>query len=140
MRPDSSGPLELLQWEQAEPVDLEQYVMDGQVDIREAVLSFGKKLSGQYKVAQLILFGSRARGDYQSDSDADVAVILRGEPGDFVETKLAMTRTAFDVLLQTGVRIQPFPIWETEWRKPGAYSNPTIQLNIAREGIIIGQS
>lgn len=138
--PGSPMPPELLAWEQAEPVGLEQSVMEGQVDLREAVLAFGEKLSDQYKVAQLILFGSRARGDYQPDSDADVAVMLRGEPGDFVETKLAMTRIAFDVLLQTGVRIQPFPIWETEWRKPEAYSNPTILLNIAREGILIWQS
>ncbi|MDL0432322.1 nucleotidyltransferase domain-containing protein [Marinobacter sp. TBZ242] len=138
--PGSPMPPELLEWQQAEPVGLEQSVMEGQVDIQEAVLAFGEKLSDQYKVAQLILFGSRARGDYQSDSDADVAVMLRDEPGDFVETKLAMTGVAFDVLLQTDVRIQLFPIWETEWHKPEAYSNPTILLNIARESIIIWQS
>ncbi|WP_349666092.1 nucleotidyltransferase domain-containing protein [Marinobacter sp. ATCH36] len=89
---------------------------------------------------QLVLFGSRARGDYQTESDADVAVILRGEPGDFVETKLAMADMAYDVLLETSVRIQPFLVWETEWENPASYSNPDILNNIAREGIIIWQS
>ncbi|MCL7942927.1 nucleotidyltransferase domain-containing protein [Marinobacter sp. ATCH36] len=86
------------------------------------------------------MFGSRARGDYQTESDADVAVILRGEPGDFVETKLAMADMAYDVLLETSVRIQPFLVWETEWENPASYSNPDILNNIAREGIIIWQS
>jgi len=85
MRPGFVRPPELLEWEQVEPVGLEQSVMEGQVNIREAVLAFGKKLSEQYKVAQLILFGSRARGNYQPDSDADVALMLLGKPGDFVE-------------------------------------------------------
>ncbi|KPP97215.1 nucleotidyltransferase domain-containing protein [Marinobacter sp. HL-58] len=138
--PGSPVPPELLEWEQAEPVGLEQDVMEGQVNIREAALAFGELLSDQYKVAQLILFGSRARGDYQPDSDADVAVILRGEPGNFVETKLAMAGLAYEVLLQTGIRIQPFPVWEIEWYEPEAYSNPTILLTIAREGIIVCQS
>ncbi len=136
----SPVPLELSEWEQAEPEGLEQFVMEGQVDIREAVLAFSEKVSDQYKVAQLILFGSRARGDYQPDSDADVAVILFGEPGDFVETKLAMASLAYVVLLQTGIRIQPFPIWEAEWHQPDSYSNPQILKNIAREGIIIWQT
>ncbi|MCL7942957.1 nucleotidyltransferase domain-containing protein [Marinobacter sp. ATCH36] len=136
----SAIPPEMLEWEQAKSVGLEQSVLEDQVDIREAVLVFGEKLSDQYKVTQLILFGSRARGDYQPDSDADVAVILCGEPGNFVETKLALASLAYDVLLQIGVRIKPFPIWETEWFEPEAYSNPTILRNIAREGIIIWQS
>lgn len=133
-------PLELQDWSQAPSVGLEQPVMDGQVDIRDAVLAFFEKLHSQYEVAQLILFGSRTRDDYQPDSDADVAVIIRGEPGDFVETKLSLTGLAYDVLLQTGVRIQPFPIWETEWSNPERYSNPYILQNIAREGIIIWQA
>ena len=130
-------PMELQEWDQAPSVGLEQLVMDGQVNIRDAVLAFFEKLHGQYEVAQLILFGSRARDDYQPDSNADVAVIIRGEPGDFVETKLSLTGLAYNVLLQTGVRIQPFPIWETEWSNPERYSSPYILQNIAREGIII---
>lgn len=116
-----------------------QAVMDEQVDIRQAILEFVEKLGGQYEAVQVILFGSRARGDCQPDSDTDVAVILRGVPEEFVETKLALSGLAYDVLLQTGVRIQPFPIWEIEWRQPGRYSNPAILKNVRREGINIWQ-
>jgi hypothetical protein len=50
-------------------------------------------------------------------------------------TKLAMADEAFDVLLETGVRIQPLPIWEDEWAHPDRYSNPRLLKNIAREGL-----
>ena len=48
---------------------------------------------------------------------------LRGRRGAFVDTKLAMADIAYDVLLETGVHIQPLPIWEDEWEHPESYSN-----------------
>jgi len=125
------------EWDQAVSVGLEQTVMGDQVDIRNAVLAFRDKLIYQFDAIQLILFGSRARGDYHDESDADLAVILRGEPGDFVETKLAMTGMAFDVLTETGVRIQALPVWESEWAHPEDYSNQDLLQNIARDGIVL---
>ena len=136
---NSAAPIsdELKDWDQAPSVGLEQTIMDGQADIGDVILQFRERLANDYDVIQLILFGSRARGDYHSESDVDVAVILPGEPGDFVETKLKMARRAFDVLVQTGVRIQPFPIWEAEWREPTKHSNPDLLANITREGLTI---
>lgn len=136
---DSATPIpgELKDWDQAHSVGFEQTIMDGQVDIGDVILEFRESLADDYDVIQLILFGSRARGDYHSESDVDVAVILPGEPGDFVETKLAMAGRAFGALVQTGVRIQPFPIWEAEWREHTKHSNPDLLASIAREGLII---
>ena len=50
-------------------------------------------------------------------------------------TKLAMADEAFEVLLETGIRIQPLPIWEDEWANPDHYSNPRLLKNISREGL-----
>ncbi len=94
-----------------------------------------ERISSQYDVAGFILFGSRARDDFRPDSDADVAVLIKGSHGDFVTTKLAMADIAFDVLLNTGIRIQPFPIWEDEWEHPESYPNPRLLENIGREGL-----
>lgn len=135
--PSASVPADLREWEQAPPVGLEQVVMGDQVDIQEAVLVFQKKLADRFNVVQLTLFGSRARGDYHNESDADVAVILAGQSGDFVETKLAMSGLAFDVLLETGVRIQALPVWENEWADPAAYSNSELLRNVANDGIVL---
>jgi hypothetical protein len=39
------------------------------------------------------------------------------------------------VLLETGVHIQPLPLWEEEWEHPETFSNPRLIENIRREGI-----
>jgi uncharacterized protein len=96
---------------------------------------FMERIAGQYEMAGAILFGSRARGTHRPDSDADVAVLLRGEHQRFLPTKLAMADVAFDVLLETGIRIQPLPVWEDEWEHPESYSNPRLLANIANEGV-----
>ena len=40
---------------------------------------------------------------------------------------------AFEVLLETGIRVQPLPVWEDEWQHPENYSNPRLLANIAKE-------
>ena len=104
-------------------------------DTARAASVFIARVAAQYPVSGAILFGSRARGSHRPDSDADIAVLLRGRRGKFVDTKLAMADIAYDVLLETGVHIQPLPIWEDEWEHPESYSNPRLLQNINREGI-----
>lgn len=84
--PDAPVPQDMIVWEKAVPVGLEQTVMGTQIDIWEAVLKFQELLSGD--VILLVLFGSRARGDYGPDSDVNLAVLFRGEPEDFLELEL----------------------------------------------------
>ena len=100
-----------------------------------AAQAFLERVRTRFDVADAILFGSRARGDFSPDSDADVAVLLRGEPGKLLPTKLEMSDIAYDVLLDTGINVSPLPVWLAEWTHPEAYSNPRLLENIAREGI-----
>ena len=80
-----------------------------------------------------MLFGSQARGSAHIGSDTYVALVLEGTFGDFVAAKLALDDVAYDLLLESGVRIQPLPIWEGEWARPERYRNPRLLKNIARE-------
>jgi predicted nucleotidyltransferase len=96
---------------------------------------FVRRIAEHYDLRAAILFGSRARQTHRPDSDADVAVLLRGMHADFIATKLAMADIAYEVLLETGVRIQPLPIWDDEWHRPDHYSNPALLKNIEREGV-----
>lgn len=97
-------------------------------------------VASRYDVACAILYGSRARGTHRPDSDADVAVLLRGEHQRFLTTTLAMADIAYDVLLETGINISPLPVWLDEWEHPENYSNPALLRNIANEGIVIRAS
>ncbi len=104
-------------------------------DTARAASLFVRRIARQYDLAGAILFGSRARQTHRPDSDADVAVLLRGEHQRFLPTKLAMADVAFDVLLETGINISPLPVWLDEWEHPETYSNPRLLKNIANEGI-----
>ena len=100
-----------------------------------ALRAFVQKVSIRDDFARAILFGSRARRSHHPESDADVAVLLSGNPGKFVQTKLELDDLAYEILLETGMRIQPLPVWQSEWEHPENYSNPHLIKNIVREGV-----
>lgn len=101
----------------------------------EAVRRFLALIATRYDIAGAIVYGSRARGTHRPDSDADVAVLLKGEHRRVLPTTLAMADAAYDVLLETGIDISPLPVWLDEWEHPENYSNPALLHTIAREGI-----
>lgn len=103
----------------------------------QATRAFAARVAETYPTLQTILFGSRARGTANNESDADVAVILKGQVGHFIKTKMALNDIAYDILLDTGIRIQPLPVWESEWAHPELYSNPHLLHNIAVEGVAL---
>ena len=100
-----------------------------------AVRQFRQRIATEFPAKDLLVFGSRARGDHRPDSDADVAVLLEGPHRPFLDTKLKMSDVAYDVLLDTGINISPLPVWMDEWEQPNSYSNPALLANIAREGV-----
>jgi len=101
----------------------------------EAVRRFLALIAPSYDMVGAIVYGSRARGTHRPDSDADVAVLLKGAHQKVLPTTLAMADVAYDVLLETGINISPLPVWMDEWEHPETYSNPALLRNIAREGI-----
>ncbi len=104
-------------------------------ETERAAKAFLGKLKGKYPVIEGILYGSRARGDFAPDSDADVAVILKGDRGDRVAASLDMAGVAFDVIIETGVRVQGLPLWAEELKRPERFSNPALIETIMREGV-----
>ena len=100
-----------------------------------AVHAFLAKVASQYDLAGAILFGSRARRDHRPESDADLAVVLRGAHGRRVDEALKMADIAFDVMLETGILIEAIPLWEDEWEHPETFNNPALIENIRREGV-----
>lgn len=80
------------------------------------------------------LFGSRARGDAQADSDYDVAVVLAD--GDWLawRERQVMSNFAYDILVDSGIDIQPWPIAKSDWEHPAKYSNPRFIANVRNDG------
>lgn len=102
-----------------------------------AVRQFLTRIAHDYDMASAVVYGSRARGAHRPDSDADVAVILKGKHQGVLRTTLAMADVAYEVLLETGINISPLPVWLDEWEHPETYSNPALLRNIARDGVML---
>jgi predicted nucleotidyltransferase len=100
-----------------------------------AVRLFTGRVSARHDLADAILFGSRARRGHRSDSDADLAVLLRGEHGSRADVAMELADVAFDVMLETGVLIEAIPFWEDEWAHPERFANPALIANIRRDGV-----
>jgi transcriptional regulator with XRE-family HTH domain len=104
-------------------------------DTDRAARAFLKRIEDKYPFSDAILYGSRARGDHAPDSDADLAVVLKGEPERRAKVAGDMARVAFDVLLETGIMVEPMPFWPDELARPETFSNPGLIDNILRDGV-----
>lgn len=103
-------------------------------ETERAAHAFMQRIKGRFPAIEGVLFGSRARGAYRPDSDADLAVILKGKRGDRYAVSREMAGVAFDVMLENGILIDALPLWEDEMRRPETFSNPALIENIKREG------
>lgn len=100
-----------------------------------AASMFLEKISTRFGPVEAILFGSRARGTFHSESDADIAVIVKGPHGTRSGVAMDMAGIAFDIMLETGILVDPLPLWEDEIRHPELFGNPALIGSILREGV-----
>ena len=100
-----------------------------------AVRTFLARIPPELNVEKAIVFGSRARGDNRPDSDADLALVFeRGNEWPIVGLLAGL---AFDVLMETGILVQPVPISTLDWTHPEQFPRPSFLRKVAKEGIAV---
>jgi uncharacterized protein len=84
--------------------------------------------------AEVILYGSRARGDNRRDSDWDVMILLKRKD---VDKKVEQTfrHHLLDIELEIGVPVSVFVYSKSDWE--GKYSITPLFRSIEKEGILI---
>lgn len=84
--------------------------------------------------ADIILFGSHARGTANQDSDWDILILLNS-PSISRKEEQAYRHVIFDVELETGEPISTFVFSKNDWENK--YSVTPLYYYISREGIRI---
>jgi len=69
------------------------------------------------RLVDILVFGSRARGDARPDSDVDLAVILEDGDWRFWDEKRLLTDLGYDALLEPGLWIQAWPVSRSAWKE-----------------------
>lgn len=98
----------------------------------KALRELKKNLLDQFPVTEIILFGSKARGDDSEFSDIDVLVLLNREPTNSEEEKIFSM--AYQLELRYDVVFGIVVYSEKLWNSPVGLAMPLHQ-NIDREGI-----
>jgi len=93
-----------------------------------------KKVNEIDNTAEVILYGSRARGDNKRDSDWDVMILLKQKN---VDKKIEQTfrHHLLDIELEIGVPVSVFVYSKSDWE--GKYSITPLFRSIKKEGIQI---
>ncbi|MFW5657411.1 MAG: nucleotidyltransferase domain-containing protein [Bacteroidota bacterium] len=84
--------------------------------------------------AEIYLYGSRARGTHNIDSDYDILVITPRKSVTF-EYELELRDSILDIEIETGVVISLMVYLKSDWNKKQFYS--PLFINVSEEGIKI---
>ncbi|MGQ9650302.1 MAG: nucleotidyltransferase domain-containing protein [Phycisphaerae bacterium] len=89
-------------------------------------------LRRRFDVAEVVLFGSKARGDDRQDSDIDLLMLTRGPVCD--EVKRGMTDALFDLEIEMGVVFSKLVVPIDDW-KHGLYRVLPIRRAVDQDGV-----
>ena len=86
------------------------------------------------RLVDVVLFGSRARGDARDDSDYDLAVIIEDGDWDFWIEMMELGGLTYDSLIDDGITIQPWAVNQMAWEQPKTDVDHLLILNMKRDG------
>ena len=83
------------------------------------------------RLLRVVLFGSKARGDSERDSDIDLLLVLRGDPRRFEER---LADLSYNVSLYHGIVLSDFVVGERRYRWMSRHREPLLET-VELEGV-----
>jgi predicted nucleotidyltransferase len=100
---------------------------------RQAIREASAILRARFPVRQVVVFGSKARGSDDAESDIDLLVLTSRPVRQ--EEKDQMTEALFDVELQRAVVLNKLVVPLEQWEQ-GLYRVLPIHAEVARDGVL----
>ncbi len=98
----------------------------------------GKELKRIAPEAEIILYGSEARGESRQDSDIDLLVVLPeyNDVQEYITTRSMISGHLFELSLELGIDISPLVLPRNIWDS----RKTPFKVNVINDGIRIGKS
>lgn len=101
---------------------------------KEALNELKEKVTKKLPSVEIILYGSKARGDFDRESDIDLLILVDSLPDSKLEEEL--TEISYDIELKYDVIFGKIIENKDFWQSPLAKAMP-FHWNIDREGISV---
>lgn len=101
---------------------------------RVALQELKRRLLERFKKAEIILYGSKARGDYDRESDIDLLILIDEEINTALEDEIISLAYDIELLYDVvfGLLIESKRDWNSE-----IFRAMPIHWNVNREGVLV---
>ncbi len=102
--------------------------------LRETIQAAQRRISSEFDVGRIILFGSAARGQSDEESDVDILIVLRDIPSHRIRNRISTI--ILDINLVYDFNLSGLVVDKKSW-DDGPLSVLPIHKEVEREGILI---
>lgn len=106
--------------------------MKTSIEIKSAIKDIIKEILPD---AEVILFGSRARGNYEKESDWDVLILTNAFENIPYSLEKTISEKLLDLELETGISISNFVYNRNYWESRGKASS--LYVSVSKEGVVL---
>ena len=104
---------------------------------RQALNGFVAAARAHYgaRLHDILVFGSRARGDNDDDSDIDLAIIFEDSNWDYWSRKFELLDMGWEAYIEANLDIEPWPVTKIAWDHPDSHRNPRFIRAIQKDAV-----
>ena len=103
-------------------------------EVKQIILRCVHEIKNIDPAATVVLYGSRARGDAQPDSDYDLLILTDGDAS--VKSEDLFRQQIYGIELETGAMLSVFLFSNKDWQSP-LYKAMPFHENVEKEGVMI---